>query len=180
MNSALAEPAERMVDTPEQTIADSARFSLRGLPLLDGGATMDLLGATSNLWIHSKVYSNGGENAMHWHDVEDHLFFVLQGTATFHFGDGSEADVKAYEGIFLPKRTPYRFHAHEGDNLVLIRVGGGQVNNPDDIDPKWGVPREIAAQRIGTDGDHLDGLSKKNGTPAEPTVYRPGAFFMPV
>ena len=39
------------------------------------------------LWAHSKVYSKGGENALHSHDIEDHVFLVLQGEASFFFGD---------------------------------------------------------------------------------------------
>ena len=54
------------------------RFSMRNLPLLEGGATMELLGLSPMLWAHSKVYSSGGENALHSHDIEDHVFLILQ------------------------------------------------------------------------------------------------------
>ena len=169
-----------VLDAPTTaTTADKVRFSLRNLPLVSSGATMDKLGAAENLWAHSKVYARGGENALHWHEVEDHMFLVLQGTADFSFEDGSTCTARQYEGVFMPKKTAYRFHAGEGENLVLIRIGGAQVYNPQDIDPQYGVPREVSKQRVGGDGQALDGLSKKNGTPGEPTVFIPDRVFAP-
>ncbi len=159
------------------TIADRTRFSMRGVPLLKRGATMDLIGTADNLWAHSKVYSNGGENALHLHVKEDHMFFVLQGGARFDFGDSSSCDIGPLEGIMLPKGTTYKFRAHEGQNLVMMRVGGGQVMAPNDRDPVYHIPTEIVAPRVGTDGKTLNGSDERNGTPAEPTEYLPGAFF---
>ena len=31
-----------------------------------------------------KVYASGGENTLHAHNNEDHMFVILQGTAIFH------------------------------------------------------------------------------------------------
>lgn len=160
-----------------KTAAEQARFSMRGTRLLSGGATMDCVGSTDNLWAHAKVYSSGGENALHAHAKEDHCFLVLQGRATFHFGDGSSYVASPYEGVFLPKGTSYRFQAHAGENLVLFRVGGAQVSNPASVDPVSGMPLELRGKRLGPDGKALDGMSAKNGTPSEATVYAEGAFF---
>src|SRR6202012_123138 len=90
-------------ESPPRTTAEAVRFSMRGEPLLASGATMRSLGTAGNLWAHSKVYSTGGQNGMHCHDVEDHCFVVLQGEATFQFGDGSSLTARPFEGVMLPK-----------------------------------------------------------------------------
>jgi mannose-6-phosphate isomerase-like protein (cupin superfamily) len=160
--------------------AQSLRFSMRNLPLLEGGATMDLLGLSPLMWAHSKVYSAGGENAQHSHDTEDHLFFVLQGRATFDFADGSAVEVGPFEGVMLPRGTRYKFQAHEADgNLVLLRVGAAVVEDSSDLDPKFAIPREALTRRSDADGRPAAGDAKKNGTAAQPTVFKPGAYFTP-
>lgn len=164
-------------DARSRSLADATRFSLRGLPLLRRGATMNRMGNAENLWLHAKVYSCGGENSLHAHVLEDHCFLVLQGRATFYFGDGSSCEVAPFEGIMLPKGTTYRFEAHEGENLVLFRAGGANVQNPDDVDPRTGVPNEIRKQRVGSNGAALNSRSTENKTPSEPIVIAPGEFF---
>ncbi|QHI97478.1 cupin domain-containing protein [Xylophilus rhododendri] len=155
-------------------------FSMRNLPLLDGGATMELLGLSPMLWAHSKVYSTGGENALHCHDTEDHVFLILQGEASFHFGDGSSAEVKAFEGVMVPHGTLYRFHAHEAaGNLVMFRVGAALVKDSSDLHPKFNIPKEALQNRSDSSGRAAPGDAKANGVAAQPTVFRPGAFFAP-
>jgi mannose-6-phosphate isomerase-like protein (cupin superfamily) len=170
------------MDKPAETTpaAERMKFSMRNLPLLEGGATMELLGLSPLLWAHSKVYSAGGENALHCHDTEDHLFFVLQGRATFHFADGSTAEARPYEGMMIPRGTHYRFHAHEEEgNLVLLRVGAAIVKDSSDLHPKFNIPREALDARSDLKGKPALGDDKKNGVAAQPTVFKPGAFFAP-
>jgi len=165
-----------LADLPSD--AAKLRFSMRNLPLLEGGATMDLLGLAPALWAHSKVYSTGGENALHSHDIEDHVFLILQGEATFHFGDGSTTDVRAFEGVMVPRGTRYRFHANEaGGNLVMFRVGGAQVKDSSDLDPRFAIPREALQSRSDSQGRYAAGDAKKNGVASQPTVFKAGAFF---
>jgi len=167
-----------LVDTPPA--AAQQRFSLRNLPLLESGATMELVGLAPMLWAHSKVYSSGGENALHSHDIEDHVFLVLQGEAAFHFGDGSTADVRAFEGVVLPRGTRYRFRAkQEHGNLVMFRVGAGAVKDSSDLHPKFAIPNEALRSRSDSDGRYAAGDARKNGTAAQPTVFKAGAFFAP-
>jgi mannose-6-phosphate isomerase-like protein (cupin superfamily) len=163
--------AEGHAEGPSRTTADAVRFSMRGEPLLASGATMRSLGTAGNLWAHVKVYSTGG------HDVEDHCFVVLQGEAMFQFGDGSTLVARPFEGVMLPKGTFYRFRANPVGNLVMIRVGGAQVTSPEDIDPKYGVPREISRQRIGVDNQYFDGESATNGAHSQLTKVLPDQFF---
>lgn len=78
-------------------------FSMRNLPLLEQGTTYDPLATAENLWLLVKVYASGGENALHSHGGEDHSFIVLQGKATFTFGDGRTQLVGVHEGVMIPK-----------------------------------------------------------------------------
>lgn len=163
-----------------QDLAGALTFSMRNLPLLEGGATMNLLGLAPMLWAHAKVYSSGGENALHCHAIEDHVFLVLQGRARFHFGDGSQASVGAFQGAMLPRGTLYRFHADEAEgNLVMFRVGAAPVKDSSDLDPRFAIPREALQSRADPSGQYAAGDARKNGTAAQPTVFKAGAFFAP-
>jgi mannose-6-phosphate isomerase-like protein (cupin superfamily) len=160
--------------------ADRLRFSLRNLPLLEGGATMELVGLAPMLWVHSKVYSAGGENALHSHEIEDHAFLVLQGRAVFHFGDGSTTDVRSFEGVIVPRGVRYRFNADEAEgNLVMFRVGAAQVQDSSDLDPRFAIPREALKSRADSQGNYAAGDAKKNGTAAQQTVFKTGSYFAP-
>lgn len=168
----LAEPA-----TP---LAGKLKFSMRNLPLLERGATMELVGLAPMLWAHSKVYSAGGENALHSHEIEDHVFLVLQGRATFHFEDGSSAEVRTFEGVTVPRGVGYRFHAHQAEgNLVLFRVGAAAVKNSSDLDPRFSLPREALRSRSDPQGNYAAGDAAKNGVASQPTVFKAGAYFEP-
>jgi len=160
-----------------QTVAEQVKFSMRGLPLLDGGATMSLLGNGQHMWAHAKVYSTGGENGLHSHAIEDHLFIVLSGKALFSFGDDSHYEASPFEGVFLRKGTRYKFRAEGGENLVLMRVGAAEVSMPFDLDDTYRVPKEILSARRAPDGSYADGAAKANGAHSEAVVVRAGAFF---
>ncbi len=49
--------------------------------LLDQGRTDTPLCATEGMKARLKVYASGGENDLHAHPHEDHMFIVLQGSA---------------------------------------------------------------------------------------------------
>lgn len=164
----------------EHSAAAKLKFSMRNLPLLEGGATMELLGLAPMLWAHSKVYSAGGENALHSHAIEDHVFLVLQGRASFYFGDGSSTQVRAFEGVTIPRGVQYRFNAHEEEgNLVMFRVGAALVKDSSDLHPRFPLPREALDSRADPQGRYAAGDARKNGVAAQPTVFKPGAFFCP-
>ena len=117
--------------TPNRAIDEAVLFSLRNVPLLEQGTTYDPLATAENLWMNIKVYASGGENALHSHGAEDHAFIVLQGKATFAFGDGRTSVVGEYEGVMIPKNVQYKFEADESENLVLLRVGAGERKTKD-------------------------------------------------
>lgn len=169
-----------MTESTQTPIAEKLKFSMRNLPLLEGGATMELVGLTPMMWAHSKVYSAGGENALHSHEMEDHVFLVLQGRAMFYFGDGSLAEVRPFQGVMVPRGTRYRFNAQESDgNLVLFRVGAAVVKNSADLDPRFSMPREVLSSRSDSQGAYAAGDAAANGIAARPTVFKTGLFFAP-
>jgi mannose-6-phosphate isomerase-like protein (cupin superfamily) len=99
-------------------------FSLKA-PLLSSGNSDTEVYTTDLMWVHVKVYAEGGENDLHAHPAEEHSFVVLDGEATFVDGDGVETRVRKHEGILLPKGSYYRF-INTGDvNLVMLRIGAG-------------------------------------------------------
>jgi mannose-6-phosphate isomerase-like protein (cupin superfamily) len=151
-------------------------FSMNELPLLETGMTTTPLGHATNLWVHGKVYSRGGENALHAHQVEDHVFFVLQGAARFEFGDGTVREVRPLEGFVLPKGVLYRFEALGDGNLVMLRVGAAQIGSEWSGARRHGAPEEVRLA-TGIDGSPLKSRSKEKGrTPAEPVSVIEGRF----
>lgn len=164
---------------PAPTMCDRAtKFSMRGLPMLSQGASFDALASSDNLWLSVKVYSSGGENALHAHKTEDHAFVVMQGRATFHFEDGSTCEALQFEGIMIPKGVLYRFEAGEEQNLVLLRIGGAQRNNLQDRRLRRnGMPEELKGFTYDADGGLKDGRDPKTGTPSQKIVPIPGKFF---
>ena len=65
-------------------------FTLEGTPLLSAGRTDTVVARSDDMTARVKVYAEGGENATHTHLNEDHLFFVLQGEATFFLGRNAD------------------------------------------------------------------------------------------
>jgi mannose-6-phosphate isomerase-like protein (cupin superfamily) len=149
-------------------------FSVQGTQLLSEGNTQTLLGKAPGLWAHVKVYAEGGENGVHAHPNEDHLFFVLAGEATFINPDERETVVGPYEGIMLPRGTAYAFRSSGNHNLVMIRVGAPSdtaliASDPTEVLPGQGIPAAIT-KRIHVDGSPAPGLDPSNKTGAMPGV----------
>lgn len=126
-------------------------------PLLSLGRTNHMLARTDMMSVMLKVYAEGGENAMHKHTNEDHIFVVLAGEATFHLEkDENTVVVKQYEGIMLPKGAYYWFQSSGDENLVLLRVGA-PASRGGDGDSRMGpdglpLPSDSAANK------HIDGV----------------------
>jgi len=100
-------------------------FSLK-TPYMKQGRVTQLVAETTNLWIHTKVNAEGGENEIHQHLDEDHAFIVLEGQMSVFDEKGGEIEVKQYQGVMIPKGAYYRYHNTGEGNLVVIRVGAGQ------------------------------------------------------
>lgn len=165
---------------PAPAVDNAVVFSMRNLPLLEQGTTYDPLSTAENLWLSMKVYASGGENALHSHGGEDHAFIVMQGKATFTFGDGRTQVVGVHEGVMIPKDVKYKFEADVAENLVLLRVGGGvrTVKGLDNLTP-FGTPRDVVDQTKFGDGTKKIGDSPKNGETSKKRIYAKGKFFSP-
>ena len=165
---------------PVVAIDEAVNFSMRNVPLLEQGTTYSSLATAENLWAAIKVYASGGENALHSHGGEDHIFVVLQGKATFTFGDGRTSFVRTHEGVMIPKNVEYKFEADEAENLVLLRVGGGErsVQGLDDLTP-FGTPKDVVRQTRFADAAVKVGNDARNGESAKLKIFAQGKFFSP-
>lgn len=156
---ALAASAGPAPAQPERKCATA--FKLRA-PLLDQGRSDTTVARTDNMVARLKVYASGGENALHTHPDEDHMFLILAGSARFYDETGATTDVVKNSGIMLPAGAYYRFEATSTEPLVLMRVGcrSGKPGGPG---------------RMGIDGQPLAGDSKENKQ--GPVIVREGAWF---
>ena len=105
---------------------------------------------------------------------------ILQGKATFTFGDGRTQVVGKYEGVMLPKNAKYKFEADEAENLVMLRVGAGVRTETGltKLTP-FGTPKDVVAKTSFADGQVKVGNDPKNGESSKKRVYAPGKFFAP-
>ncbi|MER8417500.1 cupin domain-containing protein [Mesorhizobium sp. M1329] len=127
------------------------------------GRVDNLLAATDRMWVVLKAYASAGENHLHAHPNEDHIFVVLQGEAEFFGADGVGSIAKKHWGVMLPRGAFYRFRATSEEQLVMLRVG---AQTRDDVDP---------LEFIDVDGRSLTNDPKANYR--APTVFAPGQFF---
>lgn len=114
------------------------------------GRTNQVLGASTYMNVVLKTYASGGENEIHAHTNEDHVFVVLQGGATFFGPRGETKRVGRNDCVLVPAGALYSFHADEEESLVMLRVGAA-------IDPESDV-----LARIDEHGQPFDGYSEKN------------------
>jgi mannose-6-phosphate isomerase-like protein (cupin superfamily) len=131
--------------------------------LVSQGHTRHLLAETDLMTLRIHCYSPGiGENALHSHTNEDHIFVVLEGTAQFNTGRDGKTVVKAskHQAVVLPAGCYYQF-CNSGDTpLVMARIGAG----PDKSD-----------MRLNPNGTPIPGRTSEQGA-AKPVLIE-GAFF---
>jgi len=114
------------------------------------GRTDTPMAATDRLWVVLKTYAADGENELHAHPNEDHVFLVLEGEAEFFGPKGETRRVKKYDGVLLPRGTFYWFRAVGQEALVMARVGAV-------LDPA-----QDRLARIDIEGQPLDGYAEAN------------------
>ena len=147
--------------TRAEVATKAVSFTLR-TQLLKQGRTQIEVARTENMWIWVKVYASGGENGLHTHPNEDHLFVIMDGSARFYDAEGGTTDLGHHEGIMLPAGAYYWFEATSAEPLVLVRIGS-----------------RIGAQeprgRLNIKGEPMAGDSEENKE--VPVICREGAFF---
>lgn len=135
-------------------------FQLR-TQLLSQGRSDFTLANTDLMTVRIKCYAQGGENALHMHPAEDHIFVVLDGAARFVGKDGEIGVLEKNQGIMLPRGVYYRFESCGETPLVMLRVGAAKER------PK--------VSRINPEGKPLLGNSIENkheeGVPIEGRYY---------
>lgn len=124
-------------------------FALRA-QLPEQGRTNQVMAASSQLNVVLKTYASGGENELHAHTNEDHMFVVMQGSATFYGPGGEFRVVNLHEGVVLPRGVLYRFVANGPEPLVLLRVGAVIDASKDPL------------ARIDDKGQDFDGYAQSN------------------
>jgi mannose-6-phosphate isomerase-like protein (cupin superfamily) len=140
----------------------SKLFSLR-TPYMKQGRITQLVAETENMWIHTKINYEGGENEIHTHLDEDHSFIVLEGQMSVFDEKGNELKVGKYQGVMIPRGAYYRYLNTGPENLVVIRVGAGIK----------GKKQGGEDMRVRPDGKPLVASSEENKTvpPIEDTRY---------
>ncbi len=131
--------------------------------LVKEGHTRDLLAETDLMTLRIHCYAPGiGENALHAHTKEDHIFVVLQGTAQFNTGRDGKGVINAakHQAVVLPAGCYYQFRNSGTDPLVMTRIGAGS---------------DKADQRLNPDGSAIPGRAHEQGA-AQPVLIE-GAFF---
>lgn len=130
--------------------------------LVSSGHTKDLLAQTDNMTFHMHCYGpKGGENGLHAHIEEDHVFVVLQGEAQFFGIDGPLPVLKKNQALMLPKGCFYSFSNESTEPLVMIRFGATQ--------------KDASNGRLDPAGKPIPGRGKQHG--AKPPAFIANAFF---
>jgi mannose-6-phosphate isomerase-like protein (cupin superfamily) len=155
--------ASAAANTREKEKPKAQLFSLK-TPYMKQGRVTQLVAETSNLWIHTKINAEGGENEIHTHLDEDHAFIVLEGEMSVFDEKGNELVVKPYQGILIPRGAYYRYLNTGAGNLVVLRIGAPA-----------GQTQAGQEARVRPDGRPLRADSVENKT--VPPIEMPGKFF---
>ncbi|MEW9139943.1 cupin domain-containing protein [Bacillus wiedmannii] len=167
----ISRPVAPIVNSAEDWRAEMLRLAQKKTPsffhltapLPSTGRTNQVLGATDMLSVVLKTYAEGGENELHAHPNEDHVFVVLQGGARFEGPAGEVHEARRYDCVLLPAGSLYKFKAFDDEALVLLRIGAAVSPGVDVL------------QRIGMDGRPFDGYSAENNE--IPPTFMAGRYF---
>src|SRR5215470_13080665 len=130
--------------------------------LVSAGHTKDLPAQTEGVTFHIHCYGpKGGENGLHAHTEEDHIFVVLQGEAQFFGLNGPLPVLKKNQALMLPKGCFYSFSNEASEPLVMIRFGA--------------MDKNAAGRRLDPQGRPIPGRGKQSG--AKPPAFIEGRFF---
>ena len=130
--------------------------------LASKGHTKHLLAKTDMMTMHIHCYApKGGENDLHAHVKEDHIFVCLQGEAVFRGTGGLLPPLKKHHAIFIPRGCYYAFSNESQEPCILLRFGASPVG--------------YGSARVDAQGNPIRGRAHKEG--AVTPVLIEGAFF---
>ena len=106
------------------------------------------LGVTA-FGVNAIVYPPGAEGVFHYHDEQDELYFVHQGTARFEVGDETR-ELGPGSLCHVESTTPRKVSNAGEDDLVLLIVGGkdgyvgrdGHLVDPADLPKRQAFGKE--------------------------------------
>jgi mannose-6-phosphate isomerase-like protein (cupin superfamily) len=104
-------------------------FSLK-TPYMKQGRVTQLVAETANLWIHTKINAEGGENEIHKHIDEDHAFIVLEGQMSVFDELGNEMEIKQHQGVMIPKGAYYRYLNTARRKTAIFRPSNPASSSP--------------------------------------------------
>lgn len=117
--------------------------------LVSAGHTKTLLAETDLVTFHLHCYApGGGENGLHAHTDEDHIFVALQGEANFRSREGELPTLRKHQAIVIPRGSFYSFSNDGTEPLVLVRFGASRDNSHGRLDPE-GKPIPGRSQKPG-------------------------------
>jgi mannose-6-phosphate isomerase-like protein (cupin superfamily) len=157
----VANEAAVMENSGGQAAVKPEILSLR-TQMVSQGHTRVLLAETDNSTFRIHCYGpKSGENGLHAHVDEDHVFVVLQGEAQFYDLDGALPVLKKHQALMLPKGCFYSFSNDSDEPLVMLRFGAMEKNwKGDRLDPK---------------GKPIPGRGQAHGS--APTIMIDNAYF---
>src|SRR5215467_13702717 len=119
--------------------------------LVKEGHTRIMLAETNLMTLRIHCYAPGiGENALHSHTKEDHIFLVLEGTAQFATGRDGKKVLTAgkHQAVVLPAGCYYQFSNSGQSPLVMARIGAGPDKSDMRLNPRWHAgPRKSSRAR---------------------------------
>lgn len=106
--------------------------------LASQGHTKELLASSDRMTVHIHCYApKGGENGMHAHTQEDHVFVCLQGESVFRGLEGPLPPLRRNQAIFLPRGCFYSFANEQNEPCILLRIGAGEKDRGGErLDPQ--------------------------------------------
>jgi mannose-6-phosphate isomerase-like protein (cupin superfamily) len=103
------------------------------------------LGVTA-FGVNALVMPPGYEGFLHYHDIQDELYFIHSGTAHFEV-EGEEHELGPGSLVHVESTTPRRFSNAGGNDLVVLVVGAkdGYVERDGHlVDPERDLARRQA------------------------------------
>jgi mannose-6-phosphate isomerase-like protein (cupin superfamily) len=130
--------------------------------MVSQGHTRVMLAETDNSTFRIHCYGpKSGENGLHAHTDEDHVFVVLQGEAQFYDLNGPLPVLRKHQALMLPKGCFYSF-SNDGDGpLVMLRFGAMEKN--------------FKGDRLDPDGKPIAG--RGHAPDSKPTILVDNAYF---
>jgi mannose-6-phosphate isomerase-like protein (cupin superfamily) len=95
--------------------------------------------------VNALVMPPGFDGFLHFHDVQDELYFVHQGTARFEV-EGQVRDLGPGSFVHVESTTPRKFSNAGEDDLIVLVIGGkdGYVERDGHlVDPDRDLQRRI-------------------------------------